>query len=110
MPTKHVTPQLAELKRRADEAGQAFRDAKRRCFRSNFEYFFHAQVARAQPSPVIAARITPERARAVASERAAEIGHWDRERAEARAALDGARAHLEHTVAAYRSAKSSVRR
>lgn len=101
-----VAFELRELKRAADEAGVAFRAAKRHCFDSNVQYYMCRQICKMKPIASAYYTPSPERLAQTNAESAAHVRHRDAERQAARVALDAARLNLDKAVWLYKEAKS----
>jgi len=97
---------LRELKHAADQAGAEFREAKRCCFNSNFQYYVHREFLKLRPMKQAFYVPSPEQVAQIQAEAVGRVRHWDRERQAARVALDAARLKLDKAVWAYREAKS----
>ena len=104
---RYVPPELAEVKRLADEAAVSFRLAKSRCFQTNMDYFMELQISKLKVLPIYAAQMTSDQLRDHDVVWAARVDQCDIKRAEARIALTVARAALDRAVSLYRAAKLS---
>lgn len=101
-----VVSELEELKRAADRVGVEFREAKRRCFNSNVQYYFHRQLLKLKPIRQVFYVPSPERVAQLQAEAVGRLRYWDAERQVARVALDAAKLKLDKAVWKYREAKS----
>lgn len=102
--SRWVESELAGLKREADEAGTQFREARKRCFHSNLQYYFYRELMKIRPLSIFASPL--ERGAQANIEALGRVRHWDAERQAARTALDDAKLKLEKSVTGYRAAKS----
>lgn len=102
--SRWVASDFADLKRQADEAGLALRQARKRCFHSNVQYYYHRQLLTVRPLAIFAP--SPERLAHLKLEAVARVKFWDGERQSARAMLDSARLTLDKAVMQYREARS----
>ena len=102
--SRWVVSELAGLKREADEAGTQFREARKRCFHSNLQYYFYRELLKIRPLSTFAS--PPERVAQANVEALGRVRHWDAERQAARLALDDAKLNLDKSVTRYRAAKS----
>jgi hypothetical protein len=105
MRPRYVSPELADLKRLADEAGGLFRLAKSGCFQSNVDYFMELQISRMKVLPSFAAQMTSAQMRDHDDLWKARVDHRDLQRVQARVQLTDARATLDQAVSRYRAAK-----
>lgn len=107
MRPRYVPPELAGMKRLADEAGVSFRLAKSGCFQKNVDYFVELQISRMKVLPAYAAQMTSEQLRDHDAVWAARVDQCDLRRAQARISLTEARAALDRAVCLYRETKCS---
>ena len=107
MRPRYVPPELAELKRLADEAAVSFRLAKSCCFQTNMDYFRELQIGKLKVLPIYAAQMTSDQLRDHDAVLAARVGQCDIRRAQTRIALTEAQAALDRAVSLYREAKLS---
>lgn len=101
-----VVSELGELKREADSAGVEFRDAKRRCFSSNIQYYLHRELLKRKPVKQLFYVPSPERLAQLQAEAVDKLRYWDGERQAACVSLDAAKLRLDKAVWKYREAKS----
>jgi len=102
-----VPPELAEMKRLADEAGVSFRLAKSGCFQKDVDYVKELQISKLKVLPAYAAQMTSEQLGDHDAVWAARVDQCDLGRAQARISLSEARVALDRAVGLYREAKCS---
>ena len=103
-----VIPELVELKYAADRAGVEFREAKRRCSHSNFQYYFQRQLFCIKPIQQVGYVPSPEKLAQLQIETASQLRFWDVERQNACVALDAAKLELDKAVWKYKETKSRL--
>lgn len=108
MRPRYVPPELAEMKRLADEAGVSFRLAKSGCFQKDVDYFKELQISKLKVPPAYATQMTSEQLRDHDAVWAARVEQCDLRRAQARISLTEARAALDRAVCLYREANRSM--
>lgn len=102
-----MPPELATIKRLADEAGLSFRLAKSGCFQTNLDYFMELQISKIKVVPNNAEQMTSEKLRDHDAVSSAQVDESDLKRVQALFALAAERAALEAVISQYRSAKFS---